>query len=234
MKIKRFFTKKGQSPYQGMRFVTRRSELKNPDGSVVFHMDNVVVPESWSQIATDVLAQKYFRKAGVPQEGSKETGSENDARQVFHRLAGCWTDWGKKHAYFDTDEDAQAFYDECCYMLAHQMGAPNSPQWFNTGLSFAYNLNGPGQGHYFVNPNTEKLEKSKSAYERGQVHACFIQSVKDDLVNEGGIMDLWTKEARLFKYGSGTGSNFSAIRGSGEKLSGGGSLLGINEFSADR
>lgn len=246
MKIKRLFTQEGKSPYDGIRFVSRRSELKNPDGSVVFHMDNVIAPEGWTQVATDVLAQKYFRKTGVPQNQDVEKlyykkeksagqpgqplGSENDARQVFHRMAGCWTSWGDRHGYFDSPEDAQAFYDETCRMLADQMGAPNSPQWFNTGLHHAYGLDGVSQGHYYVDPNTEKLTRSTSAYERGQVHACFIQSVKDDLVNEGGIMDLWTKEARLFKYGSGTGSNFSAIRGKGENLSGGGRSSGLMSF----
>lgn len=244
MKIKRFFTTPGQSPYAGINFIDRRSELKNPDGSVVFHMDRVIVPSSWSQVATDVLAQKYFRKTGVPLDLdgaslhyaseakplTEPLGSEHDARQVFHRMAGCWTLWGERAGYFDSKDDATSFYDEVCHMLADQMGAPNSPQWFNTGLHYAYNLSGKSQGHYFVNPQTEQLQKSENAYERGQVHACFIQSVSDDLVNEGGIMDLWTKEARLFKYGSGTGSNFSAIRGKGEKLSGGGQSSGLMSF----
>lgn len=241
MKIKRYFTKKGVSPYQGLKFSARRSQLKNPDGSVVFNMDNVIVPESWSQVATDVLAQKYFRKAGVPlvdennapildEKGNPKLGSENDARQVFHRLAGCWRLWGEKYNYFDSAEDAQAFYDETVYMLAHQMCAPNSPQWFNTGLHFAYGITGPSQGHYYVDEVSKELSKSVNAYERPQPHACFIQSVSDDLVNEGGIMDLWTKEARLFKYGSGTGSNFSAIRGQGESLSGGGRSSGLMSF----
>ncbi|MBX7149458.1 vitamin B12-dependent ribonucleotide reductase [bacterium] len=247
MKIKRLFTKKGVSPYEGIKFVTRKSEMKNPNGSVVFSMDNVVVPESWSFVASDVLAQKYFRKTGVPlnQSGdalhydgykapqnlpADQTGSEHDSRQVFHRLAGCWTYWAEKYGYFDTHDDAVNFYDETCRMLADQMAAPNSPQWFNTGLHYAYGLSGAGQGHYYVDPKTEELAKSQSAYERPQPHACFIQSVSDDLVSEGGIMDLWTKEARLFKYGSGTGSNFSAIRGAGEKLSGGGQSSGLMSF----
>ncbi len=241
MKIKRYFTKKGVSPYNDLNFTGRRSQMKNPDGSVVFNMDNVIVPEGWSQVATDVLAQKYFRKAGVPlmndaglaildDKGNPKLGSENDARQVFHRLAGCWRHWGEQFNYFDSKEDAQAFYDETVYMLAHQMCAPNSPQWFNTGLHFAYGITGPSQGHYYVDETTRELSKSVNAYERPQPHACFIQSVSDDLVNEGGIMDLWTKEARLFKYGSGTGSNFSAIRGQGENLSGGGRSSGLMSF----
>jgi ribonucleoside-diphosphate reductase alpha chain len=207
----------------------------------VFQLEDIQVPEAWSQVATDILAQKYFRKAGVPQQdadgkprlgedGEPVLGGETDARQVFHRLAGCWTHWGDKHGYFDTKEDAQAFYDELCHMLAGQYAAPNSPQWFNTGLHYAYGITGPAQGHHFVHPKTRRLQKSKSAYERPQPHACFIQAVDDDLVNDGGIMDLWTREARLFKYGSGTGSNFSKLRGEDEPLSGGGKSSGLMSF----
>ena len=136
-------------------------------------------------------------------------GGEQSARQVFHRMAGAWTYWGWKGGYFDSEEDARTFYDEHCYMLAAQICAPNSPQWFNTGLHWAYGIDGPGQGHWFVDHRDGIAYPSSSAYERPQPHACFIQSVSDDLVNEGGIMDLWVREARLFKYGSGTGSNFS-------------------------
>ncbi len=229
MHVTRHFTTKGQDPYADISWVSRASELRNPDGTLVFRQDNVIVPESWSQIATDILAQKYFRKAGVPrQDGS--TGGEHDARQVFHRLAHTWTEWGKAAGYFDAQEDAQAFYDETVYMLAHQMAAPNSPQWFNTGLYAAYGIEGPPQGHYFVNPETGEVEKSGSAYRRPQPHACFILDVQDDLVNEGGIIDLVSREARLFKYGSGTGSNFSRIRGANEPLSGGGVSSGLLSF----
>ncbi len=246
MKIKRMFTMEGESPYGSIEFENRASVIRNPDGSIVSKWDNVSVPKHWSQVATDILAQKYFRKSGIPKhlKSAKEKGipdwlqpslydqtkadqevseadssavdttvSETDAREVFHRLAGCWTYWGYKHNYFDTEEDARAFYDELCHMLANQMAAPNSPQWFNTGLNWAYGLNGPAQGHFFVDPKTEEVMPSKDAYTRPQPHACFIQSVKDDLVRDGGIMDLWTREARLFKYGSGTGSNFSDLRG---------------------
>lgn len=258
MKFNRFYTQSGwDTPYGNTEFVSRTSEIKNPDGSQVFHMENVVVPDSWSQVSTDVIAQKYFRKAGVPkalkkvkekgvpgwlqrQEADEKALSELpederfsheiDSRQVFHRLAGCWTYWGWKHDYFDSEEDARVFYEELCYMLAHQMAAPNSPQWFNTGLHWAYGINGPAQGHYYVDANTGKLTKSKDAYTHPQPHACFIQSISDDLVNEGGIMDLWVREARLFKYGSGTGSNFSKIRGANEPLSGGGRSSGLMSF----
>lgn len=229
MKINRYYTTQQGGPYEVIEFEPRRSEIRNPDGSLVFEMDGVMVPKEWSQVATDILAQKYFRKAGVPQVDGT-LGGETDARQVFHRLAGTWRHWGEKYGYFDTEEDAQAFYDEVCYMLAKQIGAPNSPQWFNTGLHFAYGIEGPPQGHWFVNPETGEAERSKNAYERPQPHACFILSVKDDLVNEGGIMDLWMREARIFKYGSGVGSNFSDIRAEGEPLSGGGKSSGLMSF----
>jgi ribonucleoside-diphosphate reductase alpha chain len=241
MKVPRRFTHAGKDPYDDIEFVERASEMRNPDGSLVFAMDGIKVPKQWSQVAVDVLVQKYFRKAGVPQfdddgnpemteSGEPATGPERDARQVFNRLAGCWTYWGKEHGYFDSDEDAEAFHDELCYMLAAQFAAPNSPQWFNTGLHWAYGIAGPAQGHWYADPKTGKLKTSSSAYEHPQPHACFIQSVSDDLVNEGGIMNLWVREARLFKYGSGTGTNFSKLRGMGEALSGGGRSSGLMSF----
>ncbi len=228
MKIARHFTKAGQDPLKGIAFVPRTSRISKLDGTVVFEAKDVLVPESWSQVAVDILAQKYFRRKGI----NAENGGETDSRQVFHRLAGCWRHWGETNGYFDSGEDAQAFYDELTYMLAQQMCAPNSPQWFNTGLHFAYGISGPAQGHKYVDAKTDTVVNSTSAYERPQPHACFIQSVSDDLVNEGGIMDLWTREARIFKYGSGTGSNFSRIRGSEEPLSGGGKSSGLMSFLA--
>lgn len=225
MKFQRHFTKTPGQPYEGLTFVERKSLLKNTDGTAASSSMSVTVPDSWSQVATDIIGQKYLRRAGIP-----EIGKETDCRQVFHRLSGCWTEWGKRSGYFDTEKDAQTFYDETCYMLANQMAAPNSPQWFNTGLYYAYGIKGNSQGHYYVDPKTNKIARSTSAYERPQPHACFIQSVTDDLVNEGGIMDLWTREARLFKYGSGTGTNFSNIRSGGEKLSGGGYSSGLMSF----
>lgn len=229
MKISRRFTKEGQDPFQSIKFAPRKSEIRNPDGSVVFSMENVMVPEAWSQVAVDILAQKYFRKAGITFPDG-HVGGESDSRQVFHRLAGCWRDWGEKFGYFNSSEDAQAFYDELSFMLARQIAAPNSPQWFNTGLHYAYGITGSAQGHYYVDPKTGSLERSQNAYERPQPHACFILSVEDDLVNPGGIMDLWTREARIFKYGSGVGTNFSKIRGENEKLSGGGRSSGLMSF----
>jgi ribonucleoside-diphosphate reductase alpha chain len=229
MKIQRRFTKLGTDPLDTISWEKRESVIREPDGTVVFEMRDIEVPAFWSQVATDILAQKYFRKAGVPQpDGS--LGRETTARQVVRRLAGCWTDWGRRYKYFDSDEDAAAFDAEITHMLIHQMAAPNSPQWFNTGLAYAYGITGPAQGHYFVDPDTKDLTRAKDSYTHPQPHACFIQSVEDDLVNENGIMDLWVREARLFKYGSGTGTNFSNLRAEGEKLTGGGSSSGLMSF----
>ncbi|GGE80950.1 vitamin B12-dependent ribonucleotide reductase [Stappia taiwanensis] len=257
MKIERRYTKDGQSPYAEIAFRNATSEIRNPDGSIVFRLENIEVPAQFSQVASDILAQKYFRKAGVPAKlkpveentvpswlwrheadldalealpEDERYSSEMDARQVFDRLAGTWTYWGWKGGYFDSEADAQAFYDELRYMLATQKVAPNSPQWFNTGLHWAYGIDGPSQGHFYVDFQTGELTRSATAYEHPQPHACFIQSVEDDLVNDNGIMDLWVREARLFKYGSGTGSNFSRVRGEGEKLSGGGKSSGLMSF----
>ncbi|MDQ2092724.1 vitamin B12-dependent ribonucleotide reductase [Rhodalgimonas zhirmunskyi] len=249
MKIERKFTTAGQDAYAGIDFVTTTSEIRNPDGTTVFKLDDVEVPKSWSQVASDVIAQKYFRKAGVPSKLEKiaekdvpaflwrskpakdaKMDGEISSKQVFDRLAGAWAYWGWKGGYFTTEEDARAYYDEMRHMLATQRAAPNSPQWFNTGLHWAYGIDGPSQGHYYVDPDTKKLTKSSSAYEHPQPHACFIQSVGDDLVGDGGIMDLWVREARLFKYGSGTGTNFSSLRAEGESLSGGGKSSGLMGF----
>jgi len=229
MKIERRFTREGQDPYKGIRWEERISEIKDSEGKIIFRQEGVTVPSSWSQIATDILAQKYFRKTGVPKEISSLEG-ETDARQVFHRLGFTWRKWGERFGYFDTPRDAEAFYDEIVRMLADQMAAPNSPQWFNTGLYEVYGIEGPPQGHYYVDPESGEVRKSESAYQRPQPHACFILDVEDDLVNPGGIMDLINREARLFKYGSGTGSNFSKIRGEGEPLSGGGISSGLLSF----
>ncbi|HEX8520808.1 MAG TPA: LAGLIDADG family homing endonuclease [Tepidisphaeraceae bacterium] len=242
MKITRRFTKPGQDPFATAEYEKRTSRITNPDGSVVFEMNDAEIPKQWSQLATDIMVSKYFRKAGVPlvdaetglpvrdEAGNVITGPEKSAKQVINRLAGCWRYWGEKHGYFDTPEDAQAFYDELAYMLLHQMCAPNSPQWFNTGLNWAYGITGPAQGHFYCDPRSGELLKSKDAYSHPQPHACFIQSISDDLVNPGGIMDLWTREARLFKYGSGTGTNFSKLRGENEALSGGGKSSGLMSF----
>jgi ribonucleoside-diphosphate reductase alpha chain len=258
--IDRVFTRYSadqNDPYSEIDFVERTSKITNADGSIVSQMEQVLVPTLWSQVAVDIMAQKYFRKAGVPVRLKKKIevgipewlcpsevdaealselpepkrmGGETDSRQVFHRLAGCWTYWGWKNKTFENEDQARNYYQEMCHMLANQMAAPNSPQWFNTGLNWAYGIEGPAQGHYFFNERTGQVEKSKNAYERPQPHACFILSVKDDLVCSGGIMDLWQQEARLFKFGSGTGSNFSKLRGNNEPLSGGGKSSGLMSF----
>ena len=257
MHFERRFTTSGEDAYAQIEFRSATSEIRNPDGTIVFQAENIQVPAQFSQVATDILAQKYFRKAGVPAalkrveetsipswlwrnvadkkalaklpEDQRYSG-ETSAKQVFDRLAGTWTYWGWKGGYFTSEDDARTYFDEMRYMLATQMAAPNSPQWFNTGMHWAYGIDGPSQGHYYVDYKTGKLTRSAGAYEHPQPHACFIQSVSDDLVNEGGIMDLWVREARLFKYGSGTGSNFSRLRGEGESLSGGGKSSGLMSF----
>ena len=257
MKFERRFTTAGKDPYASLEFRFATSEIRNPDGTVVFQAENIEIPAQFSQVATDIMAQKYFRKAGVPAKlktveesavpswlwrsvpdeaalarlpEEERFSGETSAKQVFNRLAGTWTYWGWKGGYFSDEADARTYYDEMCYMLAAQMAAPNSPQWFNTGMHWAYGIDGPSQGHFYVDYENGELTRSASAYEHPQPHACFIQSVNDDLVNEGGIMDLWVREARLFKYGSGTGSNFSRIRGEGESLSGGGKSSGLMSF----
>ncbi len=257
MHIERRFTRSGQNPYDRIEFRTASSEIVNPDGSVVFRAADIRVPAHWSQVAVDIIAQKYFRKAGVPkalkrveEEGmpcfiqrcvpdvAQMDGMNEDERSGGERTrARCSTGWpvpgpiGAGRAAISTRRKTRsAFFDEHRYMLAMQMAAPNSPQWFNTGLHWAYGIDGPSQGHFYVDPETGELKRSESAYERPQPHACFIQGVGDDLVNEGGIMDLWVREARLFKYGSGTGTNFSNVRAEGEKLSGGGASSGLMSF----
>jgi ribonucleotide reductase alpha subunit len=243
--------------YAGLEFESRTSKIVNPDGSVIFEAENVMVPAGWSQVAVDVLAQKYCRKAGIPkavkrvaEQGvpdwlwrsaaddaalaklprSQQFGSECDARQVFNRLSGCWTYWGWKCGYFDSESDARIYYDEMCAMLARQIGAPNSPQWFNTGLHWAYGISGPSQGHWHVDPADGTPKPSTSAFENPQVSACFILGIEDDLVNEGGIFDGVLREARIFKGGSGSGANFSKLRAAGEKLTGGGTSSGLMSF----
>jgi len=238
MQIKRRFTTRSENVFDAIEWTKRTSRISNPDGSVVFEMNDAEVPKAWSQLATDIMVSKYFRKAGVPQfddkgeallneDGAPVTGPERSARQVIQRLVGCWRHWGEEHGYFDSKADAQAYEDELAYMLLHQMAAPNSPQWFNTGLNWAYGITGPAQGHFIADPATGEVRLAADAYTHPQPHACFIQGVSDDLVNEGGIMDLWVREARLFKYGSGTGTNFSRLRAENEPLSGGGKSSGL-------
>ncbi len=241
LSIPRVFTNPGSDPLEEVTYEKRVSRITNTNGSIVFEMQGAEIPSTWSQVATDIVVSKYFRKAGVPQsdergnilmdeKGEIVRGPEKSVKQVIRRLAGCWRHWGQQYGYFETSQDAQAFEDELSYMLVHQMAAPNSPQWFNTGLHYAYGITGPSQGHYYCEPATGEVKRSTDAYTHPQPHACFIQSVQDDMVNEGGIMDLWVREARLFKFGSGTGTNFSSLRGMNEPLSGGGRSSGLMSF----
>jgi len=256
MKFTRTYSLPGD-PYAGVSFEPRSSRIVNPDGSVIFEASDVMVPATWSQVAVDVLAQKYCRKAGVPKATARveeegvpawlqrsiadgqaleavprdaQFGAERDARQVFNRMAGCWTYWGWQYGYFDSESDAQIYYDEMCAMLARQIGAPNSPQWFNTGLHWAYGISGPAQGHWFVDPAKGEAKASPDTFSHPQVSACYILGIEDDLVNEGGIFDGVVREARIFKGGSGSGANFSKIRAAGEKLTGGGTSSGLMSF----
>ena len=241
LRISRYFTVAGKDPLSYFKYELRTSRITNPDGSVVFEMKDVEVPSTWSQVATDILAQKYCRKEGVPQRDEKGElikdkndnlvlGAEKSIKMVATRLVSTWRHWGEKYGYFASKDDADTFEDELKYMVVGQVCAPNSPQWFNTGLAHAYGIKGEAQGHYYVDPETEEIKESNDAYTRPQPHACFIQSVSDDLVNEGGIFDLVMREARLFKYGSGTGTNFSKLRGVNERLSGGGKSSGLMSF----
>jgi ribonucleoside-diphosphate reductase alpha chain len=256
MKFARIYSAAGD-PYAGVTFEPRSSRIVNPDGSVIFEAKDVMVPTTWSQVAVDVLAQKYCRKAGVPKATTRvaEEGvpnwlqrsiadgaalealsrddqfeAERDARQVFNRMAGCWTYWGWKHGYFDSESDARIYFDEMCAMLARQIGAPNSPQWFNTGLHWAYGISGPAQGHWYVDAADGVAKASPDTFSHPQVSACYILGIEDDLVNEGGIFDGVIREARIFKGGSGSGANFSKLRAAGEKLTGGGTSSGLMSF----
>ena len=256
--IERRFTSVGEDPFDSFQWIEMDVEIRNPDGSMADSIEGVKLPSGFSGVPGKVCAQKYLRKAGVPRllrkvpedgvpvwlqrsepdherlqttDAAQRMGGENDGRQLFRRLAGTWTYWGWKYGYFASEADARAYFDEMCYLIASQRSAPNSPQWFNTGLHWAYGIEGPAQGHSYVDPLTGGLAYSTNAYEHPQPHACFIQSVSDSLVGgPDSIMGLWSREALLFKYGSGTGSNFSNIRGAGEPLSGGGSSSGLLSF----
>ncbi len=241
LRITRLFTKPDEDPLNSVSWGKRDSRITDPDGSIVFEMLQAEIPTSWSQVAADIMVSKYFRKAGIPQvddngepivdeHGKAVLGPERSARQVIRRLASTWRWWGQRYGYFASEDDAQSFEDEIAFTLVNQMAAPNSPQWFNTGIHHAYGITGPPQGFWYVDPDTGRLVPSPDSYSRPAPHACFIQSIEDDLVSEGGIMDLWTREARLFKFGSGTGTNFSRIRAENEPLSGGGRSSGVMSF----
>ncbi|MBI4042409.1 MAG: vitamin B12-dependent ribonucleotide reductase [Deltaproteobacteria bacterium] len=220
--VPRLFTEEGKDPLEAVEYELRKSAINTTQGEVVFSMQNVEVPAAWSQLATDIIVSKYFRKAGVP--GTK---CEKSAKQVVRRIVRAIREAGERlGGYFATPEDAETFSAELSHLLITQKAAFNSPVWFNCGLHESYGIKGSG-GNYCWDPESSRIEETVNAYEHPQCSACFIQSVKDDLMD---IFDLARREARLFKYGSGTGTNFSAIRGCQEKLSGGGNSSGLMSF----
>ena len=241
--VARRFTRPGVDPLDEVVYERRSSAITNPDGSIVFKMDGAEIPEGWSQLATDIVISKYFRKAGL--FGSKDRG-ETSVRQVVYRIAHTIRAAGEEFGgYFAARTDADAFEAELSYLLVNQVGAFNSPVWFNCGLWHEYQISGGG-GNWAWNmdadgatrargthgadarsPQVSDVIETRGAYERPQCSACFIQAVGDDLMS---IYELVKSEARLFKYGSGTGSNFSPIRGKQEKLSGGGTSSGLLSF----
>jgi len=226
LKFARVFTREGRHPFEEIEWALRSSKITNPDGSVVSSMDNVEVPASWSQLATDVAVSKFFRKAGVAQK-SGDLDHEHSVTQLIERITSSIRKAGEiLGGYFKTTKDAVIFEQELAHLLVHQKGAFNSPVWFNCGLFEAYGIVGQG-GSYFWNPQTNEIERTATAYQHPQCSACFIQSVDDDLMS---IFDLIKNEARLFKYGSGTGTNFSKLRGKQERLSGGGLSSGLISF----
>jgi ribonucleoside-diphosphate reductase alpha chain len=221
--VARRFTNPGRHPFEDVKWERRKTVIANPDGSTVFAMDGVEVPAEWSQLATDIVVSKYFRKAGVP----GTPGHETSVRQVVHRLAHTIRNAGEQQGgYFAALEDADAFEAELAFMLVKQIGAFNSPVWFNCGLYHEYGIGGSG-GSFAVNATTNDVQMTVDSYSRPQVSACFIQSVGDDLMS---IFELVKNEARVFKFGSGTGTNFSKLRGRMEKLSGGGTSSGLMSF----
>ena len=257
MKLARLITDASSDPFAGLSWRKVDVEVCHADPAARVCLTDIEVPAHWSREAAETFVHYYIRRAGVPtrtlrvrEEGVPEflwasvpdtaalqalpeeerTTHEMSARQVFLRLAGMWTYWGFTFGYFDTEGDAKTFHDEIVAMLARQVMAPNSPQWFNSGLHWAYGMKGPAQGHCYGDHESGKLKLSSNAYARPQLHACFLHSVKDELVSEGGIMHLYEREMRVFKYGSGAGANMSAIRGKGEGLSSGASALGLMRF----
>lgn len=251
LSIPRLFTCAEKDVFEGINFVERLTKLSEFSGKVL-EESIVIAPDFWSQLSVNVYAQKYLRKAGVPEflkkvheedvpkwlqrsvideaKGNSKV-AESDIRMVIHRLAGTWTYWAWKANYFESEESARAFYDEIRYMILFQKAAPNSPQFFNTGIHWAYGIEGgTSQGHYYYEPTLGKVVQSSSAYERPQVHACFIQSIEDNLIEEGGILDLAMRQARIYKFGSGSGTNYSQLRAQGEPLSMGGKSSGMMSF----
>jgi ribonucleoside-diphosphate reductase alpha chain len=219
--VPRKFTVEGKDPYTMVEWDKRTSVIKEPDGTIVFEMKDCEVPKSWTQLATDIAVSKYFRKAGVP-----ETGHETSVRQLVFRIANTIRQFGQEHNYFQSVKDADSFEDELTYMLLTQRGAFNSPVWFNCGLYHKYGIEGTS-GSFAWNFSKGAIEVIDHVYSRPQCSACFIQSVQDDIRS---IFSLLSQEAVVFKYGSGTGTNFSNVRGKGEPLSGGGTSSGLMSF----
>jgi len=220
----RRLTQANEEPLEEVEYVLRDSQITNSDGSVVFELKGAQVPESWSQLATDIAVSKYFRKAGI--DGDKNKG-ERSVRQLVYRVAHSLREAGEKFGGYFADKDAaDTFEAELSHLLIHQKAAFNSPVWFNCGLYQRYGIEGSG-GNYAWDPEQDIIFETTTAYENPQCSACFIQAVEDDLM---GIYELAKNEARLFKYGSGTGTNFSKIRGRQEKLSGGGTSSGLMSF----
>ena len=224
LKVQRVFSDAKVKPFDQVEWEKRTAEITDDSGKVIFKQEGVEVPKSWSILATKVVVSKYFY-------GEQNTGErETSVQQLIHRVARTIADWGVKDGYF-SKEDGEVFYEELAWLCLNQYGAFNSPVWFNVGLYHEYGVGkDSAKGNWYFNRKAEEAQRAPTQYEYPQGSACFIQSVEDDLVNEGGIMDLWVREARLFKYGSGTGSNFSYLRGEGEKLSGGGRSSGLMSF----
>lgn len=221
MKIRRHFTVEGKDPLKNIEFKWRVIKLYGVTKPL-----KIYAPKNWSDSAVEIAARKYLRRNLRPYK----SGPERSIRDLIHRLAYAWMKAGQKLKIFTSARDGKAFYDEILYLLATQRMAPNSPQWFNTGLAEVYGIKGRPSGHYALNWRSQKVESTKTAYERPQAHACFIQSVSNRLIGANGLMDLLTKEARLFKYGSGSGTNFSNISERGGALEGGGESSGVLSF----
>ncbi|NUM88925.1 MAG: vitamin B12-dependent ribonucleotide reductase [Bdellovibrionales bacterium] len=221
MAFGRRHTRAGINPLDEITYEKRASKIKNPDGSIVFETKDAEIPSDWSQLASDIAISKYFRKAGVPR-----TGSETSVKQLVYRIAHTIREHGENNSYFASAADADAFEAELSYLMVTQRGAFNSPVWFNVGLYHRYGILGSG-GNFYFNEKTGEVDETPDSYSRPQASACFIQSVEDDLMS---IFDLCKNEARIFKFGSGTGTNFSKIRGCMEKLSGGGISSGLMSF----
>src|SRR3984885_3940638 len=219
LSFRRFFTKPGVSPYDELEWDLRLAQITDAQGNVIFEQKDVEVPKDWSMTATNIVASKYLHgKLGTPE---RETG----VRQLVARVAETIRDWGQAQGYFKTPEDSATFHDELVHILIRQYAAFNSPVWFNVGCD-RIEPNSDGRSWHW-NPQTEQVEFGVTGYSKPQCSACFINSVKDSL---DSILTLAKTEGMLFKWGSGTGTNLSSLRGSTETLSGGGTASGPLSF----